>query len=84
MVFLKLLISSKFKGKSIIFTGTLKTMTRQEAKARAEELGAKVVGSISAKTDMIVVGENSGSKLKKAEEFGVKILTEDDWLEILK
>lgn len=77
-------ISNKFKGKSIIFTGTLKTMTRQEAKARAEELGAKVVGSISAKTDMIVVGENSGSKLKKAEEFGVKILTEDDWLEILK
>ena len=60
-------ISNKFKGKSIIFTGTLKTMTRQEAKARAEELGAKVVGSISAKTDMIVVGENSGSKLKKAE-----------------
>ena len=84
MVFFKLLISSKFKGKSIIFTGTLKTMTRQEAKARAEELGAKVVGSISAKTDMIVVGENSGSKLKKVEEFGVKILTEDDWLKILK
>ena len=77
-------ISNKLEGKSIIFTGTLKTMTRQEAKARAEELGAKVVGSISAKTDMIVVGENSGSKLKKAEEFGVKILTEDDWLKILK
>lgn len=77
-------ISNKLEGKSIIFTGTLKTMTRQEAKARAEELGAKVVGSISAKTDMIVVGENSGSKLKKAEELGVKILTEDDWLEILK
>lgn len=77
-------ISNKLEDKSIIFTGTLKTMTRQEAKARAEELGAKVVGSISAKTDMIVVGEDSGSKLKKAEEFGVKILTEDDWLEILK
>lgn len=77
-------ISNKLEGKSIIFTGTLKTMTRQEAKARAEELGAKVVGSISAKTDMIVVGEDSGSKLKKAEELGVKILTEDDWLEILK
>ena len=77
-------ISNKLEGKSIIFTGTLKTMTRQEAKARAEELGAKVVGSISAKTDMIVVGEDSGNKLKKAEELGVKILTEDDWLEILK
>lgn len=82
--YVKKTISNKLEGKSIIFTGTLKTMTRQEAKARAEELGAKVVGSISAKTDMIVVGEDSGSKLKKAEEFGVKILTEDDWLEILK
>ena len=84
MVFFKLLMSTKLEGKSIIFTGTLKTMTRQEAKARAEELRAKVVGSISAKTDMIVVGEDSGSKLKKAEDLGVKILTEDDWLEILK
>ena len=82
--YVKKTISNKLEGKSIIFTGTLKTMTRQEAKARAEELGAKVVGSISAKTDMIVVGEDSGSKLKKAEELGVKILTEDDWLEILK
>ena len=59
-------------------------MTRQEAKARAEELGAKVVSSISSKTDMIVVGKDSGSKLKKAEELGVKILSENDWLEILK
>lgn len=76
--------SNKLQGKSIIFTGTLQTMTRQEAKARAEELGAKVVGSISSKTDMIVVGEDSGSKLKKAQELGIKILTEEDWLNILK
>ena len=76
-------ISNKLEGKSIIFTGTLKTMTRQEAKARAEELGAKVVSSISAKTNMIVAGEDSGSKLKKAQEFGTKILNEQEWLELL-
>jgi len=76
--------SNKLEGKSIIFTGTLNSMTRQEAKARAEELGAKVVGSISAKTDFIVSGADSGSKLKKAQELGVKILTEDDWLKILE
>ena len=58
-------------------------MTRQEAKARAEELGAKVVGSISAKTDFIVSGVDSGSKLKKAQEFGTKILNEQEWLELL-
>ncbi len=77
-------ISSKLSGKTIIFTGTLRTMTRQEAKARAEELGGKVVSSISAKTDIIVAGEDSGSKLKKAEEFGTKILNEKEWAELLK
>ncbi|HSQ98104.1 MAG TPA: NAD-dependent DNA ligase LigA [Rickettsiales bacterium] len=82
--YIKKTISNKLEGKSIIFTGTLKNMTRQEAKARAEELGAKVVGSISAKTDIIVAGEDSGSKLKKAEEFGTKILNEEEWLELLK
>lgn len=76
--------SNKLDGKSIIFTGTLSSMTRQEAKARAEELGAKVVGSVSAKTDLIVAGEESGSKLKKAQELGVRILSEEEWLEILK
>ncbi len=75
--------SNRLEGKSIIFTGTLENMTRQEAKARAEEMGAKVVGSISARTDFIVSGADSGSKLKKAQELGVKILNEDDWLKLI-
>lgn len=76
--------SNKLDGKSIIFTGTLASMTRQEAKARAEELGAKVVGSVSAKTDLIVAGEDSGNKLKKAQELGVRVLSEEEWLNLLK
>jgi DNA ligase (NAD+) len=81
--YIKKVISNKLEGKTIIFTGTLKTMTRQEAKARAEELGAKVVSSISSKTDIIVASEDSGSKIKKAEEFGTKILNEDEWLKLI-
>ena len=81
--YVKKVKSNKLDGKSIIFTGTLQQMTRQEAKARAEELGAKVVSSISSKTDMIVVGKDSGSKLKKAEELGAKILNEEEWMNIL-
>lgn len=76
--------SNKLEGQTIIFTGTLQNMTRQEAKARAEELGAKVVGNISTKTNIIVAGEDSGSKLKKAQEFGTKILNENDWIKLLK
>lgn len=71
--------ASKFSGKSIIFTGTLEIMTRAEAKKRAEEMGMKVVGSISSKTDFVVAGANPGSKLKKAKELGVKILSEAEW-----
>jgi DNA ligase (NAD+) len=75
--------NSKFSGKSIIFTGTLIAMTRAEAKKKAEDLGMKVVGSISAKTDFCVVGSDVGSKLKKAQELGVKILNEEEWVKFV-
>jgi len=71
--------SSPVAGKTVVFTGTLTTMTRDEAKARAEALGAKVAGSVSKKTDYVVAGESAGSKLDKARDLGVQVLTEAEW-----
>ncbi|HYG87614.1 MAG TPA: NAD-dependent DNA ligase LigA [Azospirillum sp.] len=70
-------------GKTVVFTGTLETMTRDEAETRARELGAKVTGSVSKKTDCVVVGADAGSKATKARDLGVTVLTEQQWLELI-
>jgi len=74
---------SPIAGKTVVFTGSLERMTRNEAKARAESLGAKVAGSVSKKTDYVVVGADAGSKARKAEELGLKMLSEDEWLTLI-
>ena len=73
---------SEIAGKIVVFTGTLETMTRPEAKARAEALGAKVTDSVSKKTDLVVVGADAGSKARKATELGVRTITEAEWREL--
>ncbi len=75
--------NSPIAGKTVVFTGTLETMSRGEAKSRAETLGAKVAGSVSKKTDYVVVGADAGSKAKKAADLGVTTLSEPDWLALI-
>ncbi|RIX98785.1 NAD-dependent DNA ligase LigA [Aureimonas flava] len=75
--------SSPVMGKTVVFTGTLERMTRSQAKERAEALGAKVSGSVSKKTDLVVAGPGAGSKLADAQKHGVEVISEDDWLALV-
>lgn len=76
-------VSSELTGKIIVFTGTLSTLSRAEAKARAERMGAKVTGSVTNKTDYVIVGEDAGSKAKVAQELGVKVLSETEFMALI-
>ena len=76
-------IDSKISEKNIVFTGTLNQMSRSEAKSKAEELGAKVVSSVTKNTDYVIVGADSGKKEKIAKELNIKILNENEWIKFI-
>lgn len=76
-------LESEVSGKTVVFTGKLLTMSRDEAKAQAERLGAKAAGSVSKATDLVVVGADAGSKLKKAQDLGIRVVTEEEWAAIV-
>ena len=75
--------NSAVSGKTVVFSGSLEKMTRDEAKAKAERLGAKAAGSVSKKTDYLIAGPGAGSKLADAKKHGVTVLTEDEWLKLI-
>ncbi len=75
--------STPVSGRTVVFTGSLTKFTRDEAKAAAERLGAKVAGAVSKKTDYVVAGEDAGSKLTKARDLGVEVLSEQQWLALI-
>jgi DNA ligase (NAD+) len=76
--------SQKFSGQSFVFTGTLQTMSREEAESKVESMGGRASSAVSKKTNFVVVGEDPGSKYEKAQALGVKIISEDEFLKMLK